>query len=425
MGKSLDGKELGQGIVQKKNGKYEARFTNRFGKRISFSGKDLKDVKRRFNEAIYENSQEINIKDNIKLDVWYSKWMNVYKYNTIRENSKMHYNQVYMKHISPVLGNFYLKDITQLQIRELIKKLNEDGYSYETQNKVKILLTDMFNKAMIDDFVKKNPTKGISVKRDENKEIKVLSEEEQISFFDCCKGTFYDNFFNVAISTGMRIGELAALTWDDIDWDKMVVSVKRTLVYQKYETDEGKTFHIEPPKTKTSYREIPINRQCEAALKKQYIQKNVIMRKAPDAKKIRKEFEGFLFTTKFNTPLNASIISDAIKRIIDEINSTRDVTEEMENFSCHCFRHTFATRCFEAGIQPKTVQSYLGHATLQMTMDLYTSVLPKHKSSEMSKLENRLEEIEAYGNDISQKKYEEFFKNNCENVIKFGDIVAI
>ena len=90
MGKSLDGKELGQGIVQKKNGKYEARFTNRFGKRISFSGKDLKDVKRRFNEAIYENSQEINIKDNIKLDVWYSKWMNVYKYNTIRENSKMH-----------------------------------------------------------------------------------------------------------------------------------------------------------------------------------------------------------------------------------------------------------------------------------------------------------------------------------------------
>ena len=53
-------------------------------------------------------------------------------------------------------------------------------------------------------------------------------------------------------------------------------------------------------------------------------------------------------------------------------------------FSAHCFRHTFSTRCFEAGIQPKTVQAYLGHASLQMTMDLYTSVLGEYKSSEMT-----------------------------------------
>ena len=65
--------------------------------------------------------------------------------------------------------------------------------------------------------------------------------------------------------------------------------------------------------------------------------------------------------------------------------------EQMERFSGHCFRHTFATRCFEAGIQPKTVQSYLGHATLQMTMDLYTAVLEKKKQDDIQLLENTLE----------------------------------
>ena len=113
MGKSLDGKELGHGILQKKNGRYEARYTDRFGKRVSISGRNLKDVKKRFNEAIYENDKEINVRENIKLDNWFIKWMDVYKYQTIRENTKLYYKQVYNKHISPYLGYYYIKDITQ------------------------------------------------------------------------------------------------------------------------------------------------------------------------------------------------------------------------------------------------------------------------------------------------------------------------
>ena len=92
------------------------------------------------------------------------------------------------------------------------------------------------------------------------------------------------------------------------------------------------------------------------------MQKNVISRKRP------KEQCDFLFTTQFNTPINSSIYSSAIKSIVDTINMMRDVSEEMQSFGGHTFRHTFATRCFEAGVQPKVVQSYLGHATLQMTM---------------------------------------------------------
>ena len=423
MGKNLDGKELGNGIIQKKNGRYEARYVNRFGKRVSISGSDLKDVKRRYNEAIYENEKEINLRGNIKLDDWYLKWMNIYKFDVIRENSKVYYNNVYKKHISPKLGNFYIKDITQLQIKELIKNLDYQGYKYETKNKVRIILLDMFNKAIDNEFVNRNPAKGITVKRNEEKNMQVLSVEDQISFFDCCKGTFYDNFFIVAISTGMRIGEIAALRKEDIDFENKLIYVKRTLIYQKYEGDTCKSFHFELPKTKTSVRQIPINRQCEVALKKQFLQKNVIKNKKP--KRCDIQFQDLLFTTKYNTPLNAQIICDAIKKIVDEVNLIRDETEEMETFSCHCFRHTFATRCFEAGIQPKTVQSYLGHATLQMTMDLYTSVLQEYKMSEMNKLDNIFTQISESGDDICDKKYDSLMTQNHNNIINIGDIMVV
>lgn len=425
MGKDLNGKELGKGIIQKQNGRYEARFNNRFGKRISISGNNLKEVKKRYNEAIYEDEKEINIRDSIKLDNWYEKWMNVYKYDSIRDNTKRAYNQVYQKHISPTLGKYNIQDITQLQIRELLKKKKKEGLGYETRNKIKILLVDIFNKAMIDQFVNRNPAKGITVKRDEERDVQVLSLEDQIAFFDCCKGTFYDNFFNVALQTGMRIGELAALRWKDVDWKNNVIHVTRTLVYQKYEDDDKKTFHFEDPKTNTSTRDIPINKQCSIFLKKQFMQKKVIETKAPLVKKPDKQFQDLLFTTKFNTPLNSQIIWDAIEKIVNEVNMTRDYTEELEMFSCHCFRHTFATRCFEAGIKPKTVQKYLGHATLQMTMDLYTSVLQEHMSSEMDKLDDIFEKMEDYGDNIAEQRFANSVENTPNNIVKFGDCMVV
>lgn len=424
MGKNLKGKELGEGIVQRKDGRYEARFIDRFGKRKSISGRDLKDVKQRFNQALYEDEQEINIREELTLNEWFEQWMDVYKFDTIRRNTRRSYKQVYTKHISPKLGKKLLSNITQLEIRKLLKELKENGFGYETRNKVRILLVDMFNKAMIDEFARRNPAKGISVKRDEEREPKALTVDEQATFFNCCKGTFYDNFFVVAVNTGMRIGELAGLLPEDIDWNNMVINVRRTLVYQTYEEDDKKKFHFEDPKTDTSKRTIPINKYCEKALKKQFMQKYVVCAKAPKSKKVESQFKELLFTTKFNTPLNSQIICDAIASIVDEINLTRDVLDELEKFSCHAFRHTFAVRCFEAGIAPKTVQSYLGHASLKMTMDLYTTVLQDYKESEMEKLQNKLSDIEREADELEDVKYEKWSSQNMKKVVNFGVRVA-
>lgn len=421
MGKDLAGKEIGPGFIQRKNGRYEARYNDRFGKRISISGYELKDVRRRYHQAVYEDEKEINIRKDITLDAWYSRWMNEYKYDILRDDSKRHYNCVFRKHISPYLGKYKLRDIKQLDIKKRINELEKAGYGFETRNKVRILLVDVFNKALLNDYIIKNPASGITLKRDGRKEIRVLSTDEQTLFFDCCKGTFYDNLFVVAVTTGMRIGELAGLKWSDIDMNKKVISINRTLVYQQYDSDSKKEFHIEDPKTAASKRIIPINRQCELALKRQYVQKIVVSDKAPKSKKVKKEFKDFLFTTKFNTPLNSQIVCDAIKKIVNEINLTRDTLTEMELFSAHCFRHTFATRCFEAGIQPKTVQAYLGHATLQMTMDLYTAVMPKYLVSEMDKISSLYDSIEEDGDNIAEKIYSEKMMETADIIEFKGD----
>lgn len=385
MGKDLKGKELGSGISQRKDGRYCARYIDRFGKRASLYNRSLSILKDELNKAIYEDKTKKSVlSPNIKLDDWFDKWINIYKFNIIKANSRRNYIHVYTKHISPILGSKKIADIKHIEIVELIKNLKKKGYQYETQNKVRIILLDMFNKAMIDEFLVKNPAFGITLKKDK-KDVRVLTREEQEVFFNCCSGTFYNNIFQIAVLTGLRQGELCALTWEDIDLVKKEINVNKTLVYQKFENDICKTFHMETPKTETSNRKIPITKQCENVLLKQKMQRDIIFEK-----RYAKPVEGFgnlLFTTKYATPINAQIFNDAIKSIVDEINLCRDDIDKFEMFSSHTFRHTFSTRCFESGISPKTVQNYLGHATLSMTMDLYTHVLEEHKQEEIDKLE--------------------------------------
>ena len=125
MGKDLKGKELGEGIIQKSNGRYEARFVDRFGKRVSVSGKNLKDVKNRFNQAILDDKNKVNVKEKLTLNRWYELWMSAYKFDAIRRSTRKNYNTTYRKHIQPVLGNRELTQITQLDIRMLLKDLKK------------------------------------------------------------------------------------------------------------------------------------------------------------------------------------------------------------------------------------------------------------------------------------------------------------
>lgn len=390
MGKDLKGKELGKGIAQRKDGTYQGRYVNRFGDRKSVYGSSVKEVKNKLAQAELNEQKMSNIVDEkIVLDDWFEKWMRVYKEPVVRLSTKTMYDSMYKRLISPAFGKKRLVNITKLMVTDLLNNMAKNGYQYETLNKVKILLIDMLDRAMEDQFLVRNPAKGVRLPKNKpQKESKALSKEDQTDFFECAAGTFYNNMFVVAVNTGLRPGELYALTENDIDLENNVIHVNHTLLYQKLDGDTCKTFHMGPPKTETSVRTVPINIYCRRALEKQIIQRKIVM-----AKTCRKnlEFPDLLFTTKYGTPLNAELYGAAIDRIVQEVNLTRDSLDLMESFSGHCFRHTFATRCFEAGIAPKTVQAYLGHASLQMTMDLYTDVMEHKKVDDMQLLEKTID----------------------------------
>lgn len=386
VGKNLRGKEIGKGISQRKNGSYHARYIDRFGNRKSIYSNDLQDIKKRLADLEYENRYGLTvIDDKMTLDEWYKNWMNVYKAPNIRANTKRHYATIYTKHISPVLGSMRLLDIGKIHIQNLINGLEKEGLQWETQNKVRVLLGDMFNCALVDQYVNRNPCKGVKCvsKRSDN-EPRFLTKTEQALFFECCAGRWYDNLFNVAINTGLRPGELAALTWDNIDLNKMIIRVEHTLVYQKFEGDTKKVFHLEDTKTSKSNRTVPINDQCLKYLKRQFIQKNIISRQ----KKSTSIYDDCLFVNRRNNPINATDFTHAINEVLRDINELLDPLEQIESFSGHTFRHTFATRCIESGIRPKTLQMLLGHTNLKTTMDMYVHVDDESKQEQMELLEN-------------------------------------
>ncbi len=383
MGKDIKGKEIGKGIRQNKNGRYEARYIDRFGNRKSIYGTSKVEIKNKLQEALKGNIEKESVKKRMTVGQWYKEWFEIYKAPVVRPNTKRHYEHIFSSHILPYIGNIYVEDVKQIHIKNLINSLELKGYQWETQNKVRVLLHDLFNIAIENDYALKNPVKGIRISKCKPNDRVVLTIEQQNDFFECSAGTFYNNLFLVAVNTGLRPGEICALEEKDINFEKHIISVNKTLIYQKLDGDTEKTFHIGPPKTNSSFREVPMNLLCEEALKKQIRQKQILRLKYK-----KSEFANLLFVTKFNTPICSQTLNDAIKRIIEEINLQRDQTDLFPMFSAHTFRHTFATRCIEAGILPKILQKYLGHANLQMTMDLYVHVTDDFMQNEIKKLDD-------------------------------------
>lgn len=376
MGKSLNGKELGAAFTQRKDGRYQARYKDRFGKARTIYSKNLKELKRLYAIAIADNANFTSIRQEVTLDSWFKRWLEIYKERSVRPNTLREYVHIYNKNISPYMGNRAINSLVKSDIQLLVDTAYDHGYGYERQNKIKIIMTDMLERALEDELISRNPSKGVILRSAKQIKARALSVEEQTIFFEYCKDTFYENLFKVAVNTGLRPGELFALTANDIDFENGFIDVNKTLVYQKYLTDDKKTFHIEPPKTKQSYRKVPINSVCREYLERQFALKEKVAHDKP------KESNDFIFVTQFNTPINSVLYSTAIRSIIKKIDSER-TGEEFPVFSGHTFRHTFATRCFESGIQPKVVQAYLGHASLKMTMDLYTHVMMDKLSTDI------------------------------------------
>ncbi len=378
MGKSLNGKELGKGIFQRKDGFYVARFTNRFGKRQTIYGKTQSEISKKLREEQYHDEKHINItRKDMTLDEWYDVWLSTCKKNC-RNSTKESYATHY-KRIKDDLGWRKLSKLNLINMQEAINKLNSDN---ERMNSKKILV-DMLNKALDSDLIVKNVAKQINtiITKEEKKEKRVLTREETETFLSTAEGLFYYNLFELALETGMRIGELCALQWSDVDLKGKSINVQHTLCY--FSKDGKYTFEMHDTKTNNGRRVIPLTTRAIFALKRQMVQKQEIIL---SGKKAMEGYENLVFVTKNNQPTQLFLVKESLGVIIKNIQ--KDNTN-FKHFTPHTLRHTFATRAIENGIQPKTLQRILGHGTLKMTMDLYCHVTEDTLFSEMEKMEQK------------------------------------
>ena len=387
MGKDLKGKELGEGLCQIKDGRYLGRYTDIYGKRHSIYGKKAKDVKDKLNKAVYEDKMGVGKADssNIMFDELYKMWFK-HKRVTIKASSCAEYESLYLANLKDSIGLMKITSIKKEHIETLIINLaKEKNLSFNRAELIKIVINNIFNFAVENNLLIINPCERVKLPKSllrEKTKRQVLTIKQQKSFIEFAekKNFRYLPICVLMLYTGMRINEALALTWDDVDFGSRKIIINKTFA-RTGKLVSDKRYSIQTPKTKTSRREIPL---CNSALELLSREKN-------------KNSNGhWVFCTRNGTAISSEYFSMSLKKLILKINKEEEENAAKENrepiifpnITPHSFRHTFATRCFESGINGKIVQKYLGHSSMAMTMDLYTHVDKNLMIENIAKIDN-------------------------------------
>lgn len=369
MGKNLKGKELGEGIYQQTNGTYCARFVDRFGKRKAKRSKKLQEVRQWLADATYiDEHSDIEQATNMLVDAWFEYWIDVKK-KTVRPNTVRNYTERYNKNIQKVIGRKILTEVKPIHCQKIFTNMADEGYKTSTIYQARITLFNMLEFAKENDVILSNPCKK-SVKSDMGKpsqKKEALTIDTQKKFLECAKGQSYENQYRFILQTGLRTGELIGLKWEDIDFTKKTVKIQRSMEY-RHSVGEWRSGE---PKSKSGYRTIPLT---DEAIRILIAQKE----KNKNIKEIQEEWSEFIFLSRKGEPVKNSAYDTALFKICDKA--------EINRFSMHVLRHTFATRCIEGGMMPKTLQKILGHSNIGITMNLYVHITEEEKQKEIDKV---------------------------------------
>jgi integrase len=270
------------------------------------------------------------------------------------------------------LGEMRIRDIKPYDIQTVQAELEKSKRKTETVNNCMAHLSHVFNAAVRDETITRNPCKCIErVKRTEEpaRETihRALTTEETKAFFEAAKGSYYENMFKLMIQTGIRVGEMAAINAFDVDSKEMMLHINKTVTRDEIGAySVGKT-----PKTDAGNRDIPLTEQALESIKAQKVLNRQI-------------FENVSHDTIFRSVEGALLreyqVNREIKRICKEAG--------IEKFTCHAFRATFATRFIEQRPQDyKVLSEILGHSNIKITLNLYTHVMKESKITAMKAVE--------------------------------------
>lgn len=397
MGKDLNGKELGKGISQRKDGRYEARVVIN-GKRQTFYNTNLAALKREFEKEKYKLSrQNVTACPDVTVLEWFDAWFEQYKKPTLKPSGIEAYKRKFKNTYGALLGNVAINELNQFSVQTATSDLINKGYKAKTIRDALSVLKLMLDSAVSNFVIDVNPCLGIIVPSyDEIKEDRrVLSNAEQKTLLNLTDKTFYKELYRFMLCTGVRVGELGALQWKDIDFKEGFINIKHTLRCQ-YQNGV-KIMELTSPKTKNSYRKIPFFNETKQLLLDQKEKQEELQKQLKD--RWRGEIEDLVFTTSMGSPVTRYVLESDMRQLTKEIQMTelydamsegRD-TIEFQSIHPHCLRHTFATRCFEKGMTAKTVQQIMGHANINMTMS-YTHVLDDILKNEASNIGHFLDE---------------------------------
>ncbi len=313
--------------------------------------------------------------ENPTVDAWYHYWIDNVKGDNIRFNTRRNYNERYDKNINPLIGDMLLKDVKPLHCQNVLNQMAE-RYANSVIEHSRLVMWMMFDSAVENELISKNPvTKSVKCTSGRKpKEMRALTIEEQRLFLETVKGTSNYNQYALLLQTGLRTGEMIGLRWSDVDFENRVLHIRRTMEY-RHSVGE---WRIGEPKTKNSIRDVPLTQEAINILKNQ--------KEKLKSMKVRPiEFKDIVFLCRNGTPTKNSAYDTKLFYYCDKAGIPR--------FSMHVLRHTFATRCIESGMRPKTLQMILGHSNIGITMNLYVHVTDDEKAKEVQNIEKMLKII--------------------------------
>ncbi len=324
--------------------------------------------------------------DKITFQQWFSIWLFEFKVNELKPATIARYDVVYRNHIkNTLIGNMKLKDINSVILQTYYNNLMKEGKTEKFIRYLNKAVKTAMRQAKKMHYIIEDFTEDVVIPKSKviDKQSKAFTLEEQKKFILVIKNHKYRMQFILALGTGLRIGELTALKWQDIDFQKGILNVVRAMSNAYIPKELGLTIpkdRITTPKTKTSIRTITIPDIILEELK-QYKREQDIHK---DKYKEIYVDEDYVFAN----PIGKYILPDTLRKSFSKVLKDNNI----RHINFHGLRHTYATRLFEKGVPLKIIQKLLGHSSLEITADIYTHIIKGEKISAVQELNDLFEE---------------------------------
>lgn len=375
------GRLLFKGEVQEKNGRYKYRYNDLNGKRKSVyswkltrtditskgdpTDKSLREKEKEIDELLKNETNDIDI----TVINMFARFLKLK--NGIKENTFTSYKTVYNYISKHPFGNKRVRDVRQSQAKEFLIQAQIEGKSFRTINGIRKKMKLVFQMAIDDNLILKNPFNFnlSSIITNDSKKRQCLSDKDTERFLEFIKydNTYYKYYdvFIILLNTGLRISEFCGLTIKDIDFNNKIIKVNKQLsLIQDRNTNKMKLV-VMAPKSESSKREIPMTNDVVLAFKR-----IIDKREKPKIIKIIDGYSDFLFYTRNGEPVIAAEWQRKLRRICIKYNKKHEL--QLPTITPHVMRHTFCTNMAKAGIAPKTLQYIMGHSDISVTLNVYT-----------------------------------------------------